>query len=258
MAEIFRITLVQASLEWENIDANLKLFSEKLEHISKTDLIVLPEMFSTGFSMNASALAEQSEGRTFQWMLQQAKDHDTAVTGSFIVKEKDNFFNRLFFIFPNGEFKKYDKKHTFTLAGEHKVYSKGETRLVVNYKGWKICPLVCYDLRFPVWARNTEDFDVLIYVANWPEKRISAWDALLKARAIENMCYCVGVNRIGIDGNNYAYPGHSAIYNVLGDQISTTNFEKEFNETVFLEKTHIQESREQLMFLEDRDDFTLK
>lgn len=258
MAETFRITLVQTHLEWENIEANLKHFSKKLAHISgRPDLIVLPEMFSTGFSMNAPALAEESEGQTFQWMLLQAKKMNSAIIGSVIIKENEQFFNRLFFVFPNGEYKKYDKKHTFTLAGEHKVYSKGNSRLIVNYKGWKICPLVCYDLRFPVWARNTEDFDVLIYVANWPEKRIGAWDVLLKARAIENMCYCVGVNRIGMDGNNHKYPGHSAVYDVLGKQISTSGFEKEFTETLLLEKTHIKETREQLRFLGDRDDFNL-
>ncbi|HLT49632.1 MAG TPA: nitrilase-related carbon-nitrogen hydrolase, partial [Aequorivita sp.] len=202
-------------------------------------------------------LAEPNDGKAFKWMVSEAKKNNCAITGSVIISENGNFYNRLFFVFPNGSFQKYDKKHTFTLAKENETYSAGTERLIVNYKGWKICPLVCYDLRFPVWARNTLDYDVLIYVANWPRVRTLAWDTLLRARAIENMAYCIGVNRVGFDGNDHEYIGHSAVYNVLGKQISTANFETEFTETVTLEKENIENNRKHLQFLNDRDSFTL-
>lgn len=254
-----KVTLIQSKLHWEQVDANLSMFSEKIDSIAETtDLIILPEMFSTGFSMNASTLAEETNGKTLNWMISEAKKSNAALTGSVIISENNTFYNRLFFVFPNGEYKMYNKKHTFTLAGEHKTYSKGTKRLIVDYKGWKICPLVCYDLRFPVWARNTVDYDVLLYVANWPKKRVAAWDALLKARAIENMSYCVGVNRIGPDGNNHEYSGHSAVYDVLGELISTKELETEFTQTLTLTKEHVNSTRDQLRFLQDRDLFELK
>ncbi|RFN59005.1 amidohydrolase [Marixanthomonas ophiurae] len=258
-SETLNVTLIQSQLHWENAEENRRMFSEKINSISEeTDLIILPEMFPTGFSMNASNLAEEINGTTLKWMISEAKKSNAAITGSVIVSEESNFYNRLFFVFPDGNYKIYDKKHTFTLAGEHKTYSKGTERLIVDYKGWKICPLVCYDLRFPVWARNTEDYDLLLYVANWPKKRTSAWDALLKARAIENMSYCIGVNRVGFDGNNHEYSGHSAVYDVLGEQISTKEYEIEFIETVSITKEHIAATRGHLKFLQDRDRFQLE
>lgn len=259
MEEKLKITIIQSELHWEDAEANRRMFSEKIQNIEgETDLIVLPEMFTTGFSMNAKNLAEPNDGETLQWMIREAQKHNCAITGSVIISEKNNFYNRLFFVFPEGNFEKYDKKHTFTLAKENETYKAGTERLVIDYKGWKICPLVCYDLRFPVWARNTEDYDVLIYVANWPQTRIVAWDTLLRARAIENMTYCVGVNRVGFDGNDHKYIGHSAIYDVLGKQISTVSFESEFSETVILSKENIESNRKKLQFLNDRDNFTLK
>ena len=258
MNEKLKITIIQSELHWENAESNLVMFSEKIQNIEdKTDLIVLPEMFTTGFSMNAENLAEPNDGETFKWMVSEAKKNNCAITGSVIISENGNFYNRLFFVFPDGSFQKYDKKHTFTLAKENETYSAGTERLTVNYKGWKICPLVCYDLRFPVWARNTVDYDVLIYVANWPKVRTLAWDTLLRARAIENMAYCIGVNRVGFDGNDHEYIGHSAVYDVLGKQISTANFETEFTKTVTLEKENIENNRKHLQFLNDRDSFTL-
>jgi omega-amidase len=252
------VGMIQSELHWENPDANREMFSGKLSSIAaEADLIVLPEMFTTGFSMNASELAEENEGTTLNWMQSLAVKHEIAITGSVIVKDKARFYNRLYFVFPDGSYDWYDKKHTFTLAGEHRTYTAGKEKLIVEYKGWKICPLICYDLRFPVWARNTEDYELLIYVANWPKKRTEAWDALLKARAIENMSYCVGVNRVGLDGNGHAYVGHSAIYDVLGDCISVANEEKEFALNVTLSKKHIQETRKKLQFLNDRDAFNL-
>jgi omega-amidase len=170
-------------------------------------------------------------------------------------KKRTNFFNRLFFVHPNGVTKSYDKKHTFTLAGEDQAYEAGKEKLILEYKGFKICPLICYDLRFPVWSRNVEDYDVLIYVANWPKTRITAWDTLLKARAIENMAYCIGVNRVGLDGADFEYTGHSAVYDVLGEQLAYSEKEEILYAT--LDKAHIQDTRKQLRFLEDRDSFNL-
>ncbi|KXN98137.1 amidohydrolase [Aequorivita aquimaris] len=252
-----KITLVQSELVWENASANRELFSKKFQTFEgETDLIVLPEMFTTGFSMNAKKLAEPNDGDSLNWMISEARKHNCAITGSVIISENDKFYNRLFFVLPDGTYEKYDKKHTFTLAKENETYTAGKERLIVNYKGWKICPLICYDLRFPVWSRNTEDYDVLIYLANWPKVRTVAWDTLLRARAIENMSYCVGVNRVGFDGNDHEYVGHSAVYDVLGKQVSPSAFD-EFIETVTLSKEHIESNRKHLQFLNDRDKFTL-
>ena len=252
-----KITLVQSELIWENASANRELFSKKFQTFEgETDLIVLPEMFTTGFSMNAKKLAEPNDSDSLNWMISEARKYNCAITGSVIVSENDQFYNRLFFVLPDGTYEKYDKKHTFTLAKENETYTAGKERLIVNYKGWKICPLICYDLRFPVWSRNTEDYDVLIYLANWPKVRTVAWDTLLRARAIENMSYCVGVNRVGFDGNDHEYVGHSAVYDVLGKQVSPSAFD-EFIETVTLSKEHIESNRKHLQFLNDRDKFTL-
>jgi len=258
MHKNLNIAIIQADLAWENIEKNLNLFSEKINLIDKDiDLIVLPEMFSTGFSMNAENLAEPPQGPAFKWMQKIAGKRNVAVTGSVIVKENNNFYNRLYFVFPDTTFKTYDKRHTFTLAREDQTYTAGNERLIIEYKGWKICTLICYDLRFPVWARNTVDYDLLIYVANWPETRIHAWDILLQARAIENMSYCIGVNRTGSDGNKYKYNGHSAIYDCLGKPLFKNNREAEFTQVLSLEKSHVSETREKLKFLQDRDSFSL-
>jgi len=258
MQDQLYITLIQTSLVWENPEENRTYFSKKIEALKEeSHLIILPEMFTTGFTMNASEFAEEENGATLQWMQSQAKKNNCAITGSIIISESGSYYNRLFFVFPSGDYKTYNKRHTFTLAGEHNTFSAGNNRLVVDYLGWKICPLICYDLRFPVWARNTQDYDVLLYVANWPKRRITAWDALLKARAIENMCYCIGVNRVGEDGNGHQYSGHSAIYDVLGEQLSTLNYEEDFTETIILKKPHIEKNRNHLQFLNDRDEFNL-
>jgi predicted amidohydrolase len=196
-------------------------------------------------------------GETISWLKTKAKEKQATIIGSLVISESDNFYNRLVCVEPSGIISHYDKRHTFTLAGEHKVYTAGTEKLIFNYKGWKICPLVCYDLRFPVWARNLEDYDLLLYVANWPKIRINAWDTLLQARAIENMSYCIGVNRVGLDGNKYEYTGHSAAYNVLGNRIDTIPENKEVTEIVVLEKEHIKKHREKLNFLNDKDDFSL-
>jgi predicted amidohydrolase len=246
-------------LFWENPKQNRIHFTKKIEEILESvDLIVLPEMFTSGFTMNASSVAETMFGETVVWMQDLALLKETAITGSLVISENGHFYNRLLFVHPNGIIETYDKRHTFTLAGEDKVYKAGTKKLLLTYKGWKICPLICYDLRFPVWARNVEEYDVLIYVANWPKVRVNAWDALLKARAIENMSYCVGVNRIGLDDNGHEYSGHSAVYDVLGHKLDNIPENQETTEIITLSKSHIKTYREKLNFLNDKDVFKLE
>jgi len=256
--QTLKIATIQTSLYWQDASKNRAQFSKKINALAnKTDVIVLPEMFTTGFSMHPRGLAETMQGETIKWMVNLASEVNSVICGSLIINEDNKYYNRFVFVEPNGTIKTYDKRHTFTLAGEHKVYTAGNKKVILEYKGWRICPLVCYDLRFPVWARNTENYDVLVYVANWPKPRINAWDALLKARAIENMSYCVGVNRVGKDINNHHYTGHSVVYNGLGEAISDIN-EDEYIEIVELNKNHLTTIRTKLKFLEDKDDFILK
>lgn len=253
-----KIALIQSSLSWENPKANRNHFEEQINAISeKIDLIVLPEMFSTGFTMNPEAVFETMEGETIQWLQSLAKAKNSAITGSLVIKENGNFYNRLVFVFPSGEIQFYDKRHLFSLAGEEKIYTSGKEKLIVEYLGWKICPLVCYDLRFPVFARNVEDYDLLIYVANWPKARIQAWDILLKARSVENLCYTIGMNRTGSDNNNLEYNGHSQAVDFMGNYV----LEPQETEGVFiveLNKEQLLETRKKLGFLGDRDSFELK
>ena len=259
MQNQLKIALIQSDLVWENPEQNRINFFQKINKISEVvDVIVLPEMFTTGFTMNASKVAEPMDGETVLWMQNMAKKTNAAVVGSLVISEEKNYYNRLLFVEPSGYISKYDKRHTFTLVGENKTYTAGTEKVIINYKGWKISPLICYDLRFPVWARNMTNYDVLLYVANWPKPRVSAWDALLKARSIENMCYCIGVNRVGVDGVNSEYSGHSACYDVLGDLQTSIKPNEEQIEVVTLEKRHIETYRNKLRFLDDRDKFTIQ
>lgn len=253
-----KISIIQSSLFWENPTANRNYFDEKINAITeKVDLIVLPEMFTTGFTMNPSSVAETMKGETVLWLQSLAKAKNSAITGSLVITENNNFYNRLLFVFPSGEIQFYDKHHLFTLAGESKVYTKGNQKLIVEYLGWRICPLICYDLRFPVLARNVEDYDVLLYVANWPKPRINAWDILIQARSVENMCYTIGVNRTGFDNNNNEYVGHSQVVDFLGNYIlEPMESESVFN--IVLNKEKLVETRNKLGFLNDRDIFELK
>src|SRR5690606_10159959 len=220
MPNKLNIALIQIPLFWEDPERNRELFSSKIKSITnKIDLIVLPEMFTTGFTMTPENIDLREGDITVAWMQEKAKEHNAAVVGSVVFFEAGNYFNRLFFVGPDGRVSQYDKRHTFALAGEDKVYQAGTEKLIIDFRGFKICPLICYDLRFPVWARNTVDYDVLVYVANWPTPRIGAWDTLLKARAIENMAYCIGVNRVGQDKTGHDYPGHSAVYDALGEEL---------------------------------------
>jgi len=256
---LLHIAIIQSNLIWENPAQNRLNFMQKIEELdTNVDLIILPEMFTSGFTMSPEVVAETMDGITIQWMLSLASRKATAIVGSLVIKENDNYYNRLVFIHPNGVIDSYDKRHTFTLAGEDKVYTKGEAQLIVNYKGFKIKPLVCYDLRFPVWSRLADNYDILIYVANWPTKRILAWDTLLQARAIENMSYCIGVNRVGLDANNYHYPGHSTVYSALGEKLTDVKPDLEGVLLVTLSKSHIETTRNKLRFLDDKDLFSLE
>lgn len=252
-----KISLIQTSLIWEDAEANRNNFEKLINGIAEaTDIIVLPEMFATGFTMEPAICAEPMDGKTVNWMKEMAAFKDSAVTGSLVIEENGKYYNRLLFVLPDGEIKFYDKRHLFSLAGEEKAYTAGAERLIVEYREWKICPLVCYDLRFPVFSRNTEAFDLLLYVANWPSPRLVAWNALLKARAIENMCYVAGVNRVGIDSNGHEYPGHSQVLDCLGaHSIAPSSAEGVF--TVILNKESMLETRKKLGFLNDMDRFTV-
>ena len=253
-----QVLLIQAPLVWENPKLNRNYFEERINSISeKADLIVLPEMFTTGFTMNPIAVSETMQGETVLWLQSLAKARNSAITGSVVIEEKGNFYNRMLFVFPSGEIQHYDKRHLFTLAGEDKVYTAGTQKLIVEYLGWKICPLVCYDLRFPVFSRNVEEYDLLIYVASWPKVRTAAWDALLKARAIENVSYVVGVNRIGEDASGHNYVGHSQVVDCLGEYV----VEPQELETIIiakLDKSKLSEIRQKFAFLNDKDTFEIK
>lgn len=249
---------IQADLVWGNPSENLKYFEDKITDLpTTTDLVVLPEMFTTGFTMHPNNVAESMNGSSITWMKRLAQKFDFAIIGSLVIKEDNKFYNRLVFVHPSGKIDTYDKRHSFTLAGEHKVYTSGKEILTIDYKGWKIRPLICYDLRFPVWARNTENYDLLIYMANWPITRIKAWDTLLKARAIENMSYTIGVNRTGFDANNYQYSGGSIIVDFLGEELSSLAENKIGTTSAILKKENQDKVREKLGFLSDKDAFNI-
>ena len=247
-----RITTIQYDIVWEDKVTNLKNLTSKINTI-QSDVIVLPEMFTTGFTMTPKPLAESMTGKTIQWMKEIALTKDLAICGSIIIREEDKYFNRFIWVNPDGTIYHYDKRHLFLNEGVS--YTPGDKKLIIEYKGWKICPLICYDLRFPVWSRNSEDYDILIYVANWPDKRKLAWRSLLVARAIENQCYVIGVNRVG-DGNGLVYSGGTSLINALGEvQYTNSHIEEVFTAT--LSKYDLDKIRTQLPFLEDKDNFSI-
>jgi len=257
------VTLIQTNLHWEDKQANLQMLGEKINSIKeKTEIVVLPEMFSTGFSMNPSQLAETMEGETISWMKKIAAEKKIILTGSVIIKDGEHYFNRLIWMLPGGAYGVYDKRHRFAYAGEDDKYTAGDKRLIASVNGWKINLLICYDLRFPVWARqqankNGEpEYDVLIYVANWPEKRIHAWKTLLQARAIENQCYVIGVNRTGEDGNQIHYSGESLVADPLGEILYTKKDQEDIF-TIRLERSRLNEVRERFPFWRDADKFNV-
>ncbi|GJM28647.1 MAG: amidohydrolase [Cyclobacteriaceae bacterium] len=257
------VTLVQSDLHWHQPAANLAMFEEKIWTIEKeTDVIVLPEMFTTGFTMEASELAEPMGTGTFRWMQQQAEQTRAAITGSYIIKDQGKYFNRLLWVTPDGGYTIYDKRHLFRMAEEHQTYQEGTTRPVFEWKGWKILPQICYDLRFPVWSRNKvlkgkPEFDLMIYVANWPAVRITAWDVLLRARAMENSGYCVGLNRTGNDGKGINYNGHSAVIDPKGELLYFADSKEQIGE-VTLSMEMLKNYRQKFPVHLDADDFTIQ
>lgn len=259
-----KVTLIQSHLYWENVDQNLITFTEKINSIKEpTDIIVLPEMFNTGFSMDSEKLAERMSGKTVSWMMETAKKTNAVILGSLIITEHDEYYNRLVWAQPNGDYYTYDKRHLFRMAGEHEHFSGGDELLIVHYKGWRVCPLVCYDLRFPVWSRNvTEEgdtaYDCLIYIANWPAARKAPWSKLLEARAIENQCYVVGVNRVGKDGNEIDYSGNSVVVNPKGEVISSIPENDNTNETLSISLEELNDFRTKFPVGMDADTFFIK
>ena len=258
-------TLIQTDLYWQDIDANLAMLEEKIWQIDeKTDLIILPEMFTTGFTMNAQKHAEPMNFKTFKWMVQMADQTDAAVCGSYIVKELGHFYNRFLFVQPNGTFFSYDKRHLFRMGDEHHTYSQGSDLLTIDFQGFKIRPFVCYDLRFPVWIKNTYnkttdalEYDMLIFVANWPAPRTQVWDALLKARAMENQCFSIGVNRTGSDGEGIDYDGHSVIYDFKGQAVNKVSNKPEI-QTAVLNLEELKAFRQKFPVYLDWDEFEIR
>ena len=261
------ITTIQTNLHWENKTANLEMLEKKVLGIAeKTNVVLLPEMFSTGFSMQPALFAETMEGETVNWMRQLAKQKNIILGGSIMVSENDVYFNRFIWMQPNGQFGFYDKRHCFSLAGEDQHYGSGNKRTIASVGGWKINLQVCYDLRFPVWSRQqlqqdeqnnfNPEYDVLVYVANWPERRSSAWKTLLQARAIENQSFVFGVNRVGNDGNQIYHSGDTMVVDPMGE-VLYQNSHNEVVHTITIEKNKLKEVREKLPFWKDGDHFLL-
>ena len=252
-----RISLVQTSLHWENPAANLENFTQLIAPLAgQTDLIILPEMFTTGFTMNVASLSETMESRTLNWMRTQTAALSAAMTGSIIVEEDGFHYNRLIWVYPDGSFHTYDKRHLFSYAGENKYFKQGSERTLIDWQEALICPFICYDLRFPVWSRNYDKYDLAIYVANWPERRSDAWRTLLKARAIENQCFCVGVNVVGSDGNEIVYSGNSSVFSYDGTELLHVASQKGVF-TIDLDFSELGKFRSRFNFLEDRDRFEI-
>ncbi len=254
--ENLRITIIQPNIIWEDIHANLDRYSTMVSEIESTDLIILPEMFTTGFSMSPEKLKESMNGVSVKWMRKMAKQSNSAILGSLIIEDNKQIFNRAIWVFPDGELEIYDKRHLFSMGDEHNHYSPGNEKVIIEFKGWKFCPLICYDLRFPVWSRNAENYDVLIYVANWPSVRNHVWKNLLVARAIENQSYCIGVNRTGVDGTGLRYQGDSALIfpkgvgNFLGQNETSQTFEISYSE--------LHNFRKRFPLLNDKDEFIIQ
>ncbi len=262
-----RVSILQTTIEWESPSSNRTRIGQLLDGVpSGTHLVVLPEMFSTGFSMNPRSLAEEMSGETVEWMKRLSSEKRFILTGSFMAREEDRFYNRLMWVLPDGKTGQYDKRHLFAYAGEDQHYTAGQKRLIASVNGWPINLQICYDLRFPVWSRQRStydedgqfqpEYDVLIYVANWPERRAEAWKTLLRARAIENQCYVIGVNRIGVDGNGINHSGDSMIIDPIGDILYTCADRDELY-SFTLDPSHLQDTRARFPFLRDSDGFMI-
>jgi predicted amidohydrolase len=254
-----RVSVVQPDLIWENKQANLGRMDDLIHPLlNETDLIVLPEMFSTGFTMNTTGESEEMNGLTFAWMKEKAVEGNFGICGSFIVREEGKFFNRFVFVSPEKGFYYYDKRHLFSMGEEDKFYSQGRSKLVINFRGVRISPYICYDLRFPIWSRNRNDYDLCIYVASWPAVRINVWNTLLRARAIENQCYVAGSNRIGSDGMGLDYNGMSQIISPKGEIMKSAGIYEEGTITAEISLDDLVEFRNKFDVLRDADDFDIK
>ena len=251
-----RISLIQLDIAWENPAANIARLEHMLKDLPDTDLIILPEMWATGFSMQPVNIAEPASGPSVQWMKKKASEKKAAIAGSLSTIEGSTYVNRFYLVYPDQSLKTYDKKHLFSYGGEDLQYEAGQDAIEFDILGWKIRPIICYDLRFPVWCRNTTDYDMLLVVANWPAPRIHHWDALIKARAIENQCYLTAVNRVGTDGNGLIYTGHSGVTDMNGTLISDLG-ETESIQQLTLDKAALEDYRQHFQFLRDRDSFTI-
>lgn len=264
-----KVTLIQTEIFWENREKNISHFTDLINGIKEnTNLIVLPEMFTTGFTMNPKKNAETANGETLHWLKKTAVSKNAVITGSVSIEESGKYYNRLFWVEPNGSVTHYNKRHLFRMANEDEYYTQGSEKMIAQLNDWKICPLICYDLRFPIWSRNkfvksetkklgTWQYDVLIYVANWPEVRNYPWKQLLIARAIENQCYVIGVNRIGKDGNGFSHSGDSVVVNPRGEIISNTKANTESVETITLDKNYLEEFRKIFPVGLDADEFSI-
>ena len=257
MKRNLNISLIQSDLFWKNVSLNLSNFEKLISNIKDTDIILLPEMFNTSFCPKYNYLAESMDGKTISWMKEISKNKGCAIAGTLMVKEDEKIFNRLVWISKNEIIYTYDKHHLFSLIKEEKYISKGTERLIIELEGWKICPLICYDLRFPVFSRNDVEYDVLVYLANWPVKRIDAWNTLLKARSIENQCYTIGVNRVGKDGNDIPFSGHSKVFDAFGEMLFFAHENKVEVLEFKISLNDLKLKRRQMNFLQDRDNFNL-
>lgn len=257
--DILHITIIQTNIIWENKRENLRLFRQKLEQVhGATEIVVLPEMFSTGFTMKSCLLAENASGDTLSTLKQWASLYQTAICGSYIAEDNGHFYNRFFFFTPEGEEYYYDKRHLFRMGQENVNFSSGNKRLIVPYHGWNICPLICYDLRFPVWSRNIDnEYDILIYIANWPASRRIVWDTLLRARALENQCYVCGVNRVGTDNNQIDYNGGSLVYSPLGEELTSIPDGEDGISTISLSLSSLRTYRNKFPVWKDSDSFRI-
>ncbi len=252
-----KVTLVQPDIIWEDKSANLEKYEALLKEANSPDVVVLPEMFNTGFSMNAKELAEKTEGQSVKWLADKAGSIDAAVMASLIVEDEGLFYNRLVWMQPDGHYQTYDKRHLFSMTEEPKHFTPGKRKLILDWRGWKICPMVCFDLRFPVWNRNVEEYDCFIVNANWPQRRSNHWRTLLQARAIENQVFCVGVNRVGKDGNEVYFCGDSMVVDPLGEpRVHLKHNEQVIN--VEMDYEEITKTRRYMPFLRERDHFELQ
>lgn len=258
MVENLKISCIQADLAWENIDQNLAKFSQLLYQVPlDSEMVILPEMFTTGFSMNSANLAEPMDGKTFNWLKTEAKKHKKIILGSAIIQDENKYYNRCITMFPDGKFYTYDKGHLFRMEKEHEDFTKGDSKTIFEHKDWRINTMICYDLRFPIWSRNIGDYDLLIYIASWPESRREVWNTLLKARAIENQAYVVGVNRIGKDGEGISYSGDTVIIDPKGQIIEKAQDYKEEIISAELSLNELNAFREKFPVFLDADKFKI-